>query len=98
MTKDVVAKAQKDDVVVYTLLYSAHATAFTQKASERQPPPDQPGSYDPTTDIGDSRLAVAPAAKRLRYSGSVRKPGNFHVHARAGYWAAGQLKPKSGKP
>ncbi len=43
---DVVLKAQKDDVVIYTLSYSAYATAFTQKASERRPP-DQPGLYDP---------------------------------------------------
>lgn len=44
---DVVAKAQKDGVVIYTLSYSAYATAFTQKASDRPAPPDQPGVYDP---------------------------------------------------
>lgn len=49
---DVAAKAQKDDVVIYTLSYSAYATAFTQKASDRPPPPDEPGVYEPHGDAG----------------------------------------------
>ncbi len=40
---DVALKAQQDDVVVYTLSFSAYTTALTQKASEIPPPPDQPG-------------------------------------------------------
>jgi VWFA-related protein len=139
---DVVVKAQKDDVVIYTLSYSAYATAFTQKAAERQPP-DQPGSYDPNGKGGGipllaigmelARLAKVNVAQALaqstggghnkfttlhglerqlsaigteihnRYtltfvppepqpagyhqlSVSVGKPGELHVHARAGYW------------
>ena len=140
---DVVVKAQKGDVVVYTLSYSAYATAFTQKASERQPPSDQPGAYDPNSQGGMNLLALGMELARLgkvnisealaqatggghdkfttlrgletqlsaigteihnrytltfvppqaqsvgyhRLSVNVRKSGNFHVHARAGYWA-----------
>jgi VWFA-related protein len=138
---DVVLKAQKDDVVIYTLSYSAYATAFTQKASERQPP-DQPGSYDPNGQGGMPLLAIPMELARLakvniaqalaqatggahdkfttlhgletqltaigtevhnrytltfvppepqpagyhRLAVSVRKSGDFHLHARAGYW------------
>lgn len=60
---DVVLKAQKDDVVVYTLSYSAYATAFTQKAPE-QSPPDEPGSYDPNNS-GGSLLAIGMELARL---------------------------------
>ena len=56
---DVVAKAQKGDVVVYTISYSAFTTAFTQKASDRPQPPDQPGLYDPSNQGGMNLLAVA---------------------------------------
>ncbi len=49
---EVAAKAQKDDVVIYTLSYSAYATAFTQKASDRPAPPDEPGVYDPQGQAG----------------------------------------------
>ncbi len=139
---DVAAKAQNDDVVIYTLSYSAYATAFTQKASERQPPADEPGSYDPNDKGGIPLLALPLELARLakvniaqalaqstggahekfttlrgletqltaigteihnrytltlvppepqaagyhRLSVTVRKPGNFRVHARAGYW------------
>ena len=47
LIQDVIAKAQKSEVVIYTLSYSTYATAFTQKASDREPLPDQPGLYDP---------------------------------------------------
>jgi VWFA-related protein len=139
---DVALKAQKDDVVIYTLSYSAYATAFTQKASERQPA-DQPDLYDPSDKGSMNLLAIGMELARLskinaaealaqatggghykfttlhglesqlstigtevhnrylltfvpsepqelgyhRLSVSVRKPGDFHVHARAGYWA-----------
>ncbi len=139
---DVVAKAQKDGVVIYTISYSAYATSFTQKASERQPPPDEPGVYDPGAGGGIPLLAIGIELARLakvniaqalaestggahdkfttlhgleaqlseigteihnRYtltfvppepqpdgyhqlSVSIRKPGNWRVHARAGYW------------
>ncbi len=56
---DVVVKAQKNDVVIYSISYSAFLTAFTQKASDRPPPPDQPGLYDPT-DHGGVNLLVIP--------------------------------------
>lgn len=62
---DVVSKAQQDDVVIYTLSYSAYATAFTQKASERQPEADQPGSYDPNNQGGISILAIGMELARL---------------------------------
>ncbi|MDQ2948105.1 MAG: VWA domain-containing protein [Acidobacteriota bacterium] len=61
---DVVLKAQEDDVVIYTLSYSAYATAFTQKASERQPS-DQPGSYDPDDKGGIPLLAIGMELARL---------------------------------
>lgn len=140
---DVLVKAQRDDVVIYTISYSAFTTAFTQKASDRQPPPDQPGLYDPSNQGGINLLAIPMLLAQLaktnvadafaqstggshqkfttlhgletqltvigteihnRYiltftppesqpagyhqlSVSVRKPGNWHVHARAGYWS-----------
>ena len=141
---DVVVKAQKDEVVIYTLSYSAYATAFTQKAPDSQPPSDQRGLYDPNNNGGGmnllaigaelARLAKVNIAEALaqatggahdkfttlhgletqlnaigteihnrytltfvppepqpagyhRLSVSVRKAGEFHVHARAGYWA-----------
>jgi VWFA-related protein len=62
---DVVTKAQKDDVVIYTISYSAYTTAFTQKNSDRQPPPDQPGSYDPDAHGGFSLLAIGVELARL---------------------------------
>jgi VWFA-related protein len=62
---DVALKAQEDDVVIYTLSYSAYATAFTQKASERQPP-DEPGLYDPNGDGGGiPLLAIGMELARL---------------------------------
>jgi VWFA-related protein len=138
---EVIAKAQKDDVVIYTLSYSAYATAFTQEASERQPP-DQPGSYDPDNHGGMSLFAIPMELARLakvnvaqafaqatggahdkfttlrgletqliavgteihnrytltfvppdpqaagyhRLSVTVRRSGDWRVHARAGYW------------
>ena len=65
---DVVAKAQKDEVVVYTISYSAYTTAFTQKASDRPPPPDQPGTYDPNAHGGMSILALGMELARLAKS------------------------------
>jgi Ca-activated chloride channel family protein len=145
---DVAMKAQKDDIVVYTLSYSAYATAFTQKASDRPPPPDEPGLYDPNNAGGGgmnllaigaelARLAKVNIADALaqatggghnkfttlhgletqlsaigteihnrytltfvppepqpagyhRLSVSIRKSGDFHVHARAGYWTSSE--------
>lgn len=55
---DVVVKAQRDEVVIYTISYSAFMTAFTQKASDRPPPPDQPGLYDPTDHGGVNPLVI----------------------------------------
>ncbi len=62
---NVAPKAQRDDVVIYTLSYSAYATAFTQKTSERQPPPDEPGSYDPNDKGGLALLAIPLELARL---------------------------------
>jgi VWFA-related protein len=61
---DVVAKAQKTDAVIYTISYSAYATAFTQKASERKTP-EEPGSYDPTAKGGIPLLGIAIELARL---------------------------------
>ncbi len=62
---DVAVKAQKDDIVIYTLSYSAYVTAFTQKASELPPPPDQPGFYDPNNHGGIPLLALGMELARL---------------------------------
>ncbi len=142
---DVALKAQQDQVAVYTLSYSAFTTAFTQKASERQPS-DQPGSYDPNGQGGINLLAIGMELARLakvnvaealaqatggghdkfttlhgletqlsaigteihnrytltfvppepqpagyhRLSVSLRKSGDLHVHARAGYWTGSE--------
>lgn len=145
--EDVAAKAQKNDIAVYTLSYSAYTTAFTQKASDRPPPPDEPGLYDPNSGGGGMnllaigaelvRLAKLNIAEALaqasggahdkfttlhgletqlsaigtqihnrytltfvppepqpagyhRLSVSLRKPGDFRVHARAGYWTSSE--------
>ncbi len=56
--QDVLVKAQRDDVVIYSLYYSPFLTAFTQKASDRPPPPDQPGLYDPSNHGGINLLAI----------------------------------------
>jgi len=56
---DVVVKAQRNDVVIYTISYSAFMTAFTQKPSDRPPQPDQPGLYDPSNHGGVNVLAVS---------------------------------------
>jgi len=62
---DLVLKAQKDDVVVYTISYSAYASAFTQKASDRPSPADEPGLYDPNTHGGIPLLALGIELARL---------------------------------
>jgi Ca-activated chloride channel family protein len=62
---DVVLKAQKDDVAVYTISYSAYATAFTEKASDRPSPADQPGLYDPSAYGGIPLLALGIELARL---------------------------------
>ncbi len=144
---DVAVKAQKDDAVIYTISYSAYTTAFTQKASELPPPPDQPGLYDPNSHGGGipllaigmelARLAKLNIAEALaqatggahekfttlhglesqlsaigieihnrytltfvppepqpagyhRLTVSVRKAGDYRVHARAGYWSSAE--------
>ena len=56
---DVAVKAQKENIVIYTISYSAFTTAFTQKASDRPPPPDEPGLYDPN-DKGSMNLLALP--------------------------------------
>jgi VWFA-related protein len=55
---DVLLKAQKADIVIYTISYSAFTTAFTQKASDRPEEADQPGSYDPNNKGGMNLLAI----------------------------------------
>jgi Ca-activated chloride channel homolog len=140
---DVAAKAQKDEVVIYTLTYSAYTAPFTQRGSERASP-DQPGVYDPADHGAIPFLAIGLELARMakvnvsgalaqatggghdkfttlrgletqltaigneihnRYtltfvppepqpagyhqlSVTVRKSGDFQVHARAGYWTA----------
>lgn len=63
---DVATKAQNDDIAIYTLSYSAYATAFTQKASDRPPPPDQPGVYDPHGQAGGGMNLLALGAELAR--------------------------------
>lgn len=55
---DVVVKAQSENVTIFTVSYSAFVTAFTQKASDRPPPPDLPGLYDPSNHGGVNLLAI----------------------------------------
>ena len=55
---DVVVKAQTEDIVVYTVSYSAFVTAFTQKTSDLPGPSDQPGLYDPNNHGGINLLAI----------------------------------------
>lgn len=62
---EMAAKAQQGDIAIYTLSYSAYTTAFTQKASERPEPPDQPGSYDPSNHGGANLLALALELARM---------------------------------
>jgi VWFA-related protein len=62
---DVVRKAQKNDIVVYTISYSAYATAFTQKASDIPPPPDEPGLYNPSAAGSIPLLAIPLELARL---------------------------------
>jgi VWFA-related protein len=66
LIQDVIVKAQKSDVVIYTLSYSAYATAFTQKASDREPLPDQPGLYDPAGQGGGGMNLLAIGAELAR--------------------------------
>ncbi len=54
--RDVLLKAQRDEVVIYTISYSAYTTAFTQKASDRPRPPEQPGLYNPEAHGGGVNL------------------------------------------
>jgi VWFA-related protein len=56
--RDVVVKAQREDVVIYTISYSAFTTAFTQRASQRPPAKDEPGLYDPSNHGGMDLLAI----------------------------------------
>lgn len=140
---DVVAKAQRNDISIYALSYSAYTTPFTQKASDVPPRPEQPGIYDPEAHGGGipllalpvelARLGkvnvaealpratggghekfttlrglemqlseigteihnryvltfVPPEAQAAGYhtlSVTLTRPGEFRVHARAGYW------------
>lgn len=55
---DVIVKAQRDNVSIYALSYSAFTTAFTQRAGDIPPPPDQPGLYDPGNGGGMNLLAI----------------------------------------
>jgi VWFA-related protein len=55
---EVVLKAQRSEVVIYAISYSAFTTAFTQKASDLPPLPDQPGMYDPNAKGGMNLLAI----------------------------------------
>ena len=139
---DVVLKAQKENIVICTLSYSAYTTAFTEKPSDKSPPPDQPGSYDPNNTGGIDLLAIPAIVSQLakvnvseafaeatggshgkfttlrglerrltaigtdihnRYTltfvpprnqpagyhklaVTIRKPGDWRIHARPGYW------------
>ncbi len=79
---DVIVKAQKINAVVYTVSYSAYATAFTQKSSDRPPPPDQPGLYDSNNHGGVNLLAI-PAllhqlAKQNLSDGFAQATGGAH--------------------
>jgi VWFA-related protein len=62
---DVIVKAERDNVAIYTISYSAFTTAFTQKASDRPAPPDQPGLYDPNDKGGMNLLAIPMALTQL---------------------------------
>ncbi len=62
---DVVAKAQRDDIAIYTLSYSAYTTAFTQKTSELPEPPDQPGAYNSANSGGIPFLVIGLELARL---------------------------------
>lgn len=53
----VIVKAQKEDVVIYTISYSPLTTAFTEKASDR-PDASEPGLYDPNDKGGINLLAI----------------------------------------
>lgn len=64
--EDVAVKAQKNDIVIYTLSYSVYAIAFTQKASDRPPPPDEPGLYDPHGQAGGGMNLLAIGAELAR--------------------------------
>lgn len=55
---DVAVKAQKENIVIYTISYSPFTTAFTQKASDQPPLPDEPGLYDPNDKGGMNLLAL----------------------------------------
>lgn len=56
--RDVIVKAQREDVAIYTISYSVFTTAFTQRASERPPAKDEPGLYDPSNHGGMDLLAI----------------------------------------
>ncbi|MBV9761779.1 MAG: VWA domain-containing protein [Acidobacteriaceae bacterium] len=139
---EAVIKAQRTDVAIYTISYSAFTTAFTERASDSPEPPSEPGLYDPDNHGGMNLLAIPMLLARLaktnvaqafaqstggshekfttlhgletkltvigaeihnRYvlaftppesptpgyheiSVRIRRPGDFRVHARAGYW------------
>lgn len=57
---DVVTKAQRNEIAIYSISYSAYLTAFTQKASDVPPPPDEPGLYDPASGGGGFPLLAIP--------------------------------------
>jgi len=62
---EAVIKAQRNDVVIYTISYSAFTTAFTQKASDRPEPPSEPGLYDPDNHGGVNLLVIPMLVARL---------------------------------
>lgn len=57
---DVVTKAQRNEIAIYSASYSAYWTAFTQKASDIPPPPDEPGLYNPASGGGGIPLLAIP--------------------------------------
>jgi Ca-activated chloride channel family protein len=57
---DVVTKAQRNEIAIYSISYSAYLTPFTQKASDVPPPPDEPGLYDPASGGGGFPILAIP--------------------------------------
>src|SRR5581483_4018233 len=56
--RDAVLRAQKENIVIYSISYSAYTTPFTQRAGDKPAAPDEPGSYDPENHGGVNLLAI----------------------------------------
>jgi Ca-activated chloride channel family protein len=140
---EVVVKAQRNDIAIYTISYSAWTTAFSERASDHPEPPSEPGRYNPDDHGGVNLLVIPTLLAQLaktnvaeafaqstggshqkfttlhgletqltvigteihnRYtlaftpsafepagyhelSVQIRRPGDWRVHARTGYWS-----------